>query len=173
MDEFEEVVAAIASAVAIPNLPVGAFRLAQEDNSARTRVVFIPTDFDIRSPIETGPRIAPDGTMYDAILRETWTVECLIWGETWAEAEAVRRKCMVAIKKLFRTSVRFIGGSWVTQAAPEARHMYGGAELIRMRMSWDLDVFAAPMVQVPLEHVVTTATNPVAETFTQTLPDPP
>jgi hypothetical protein len=179
MDEFEEVIAAIASLAAIPDLPISAFRLAQEDNGPRTRVVFAPTDFETRAPIETGPRLAPDGTMYEAILRESWNVECLIWGETWALAEAVRRRLMVVIKQLFKTSVRFTGGSWVTQAAPEARHMYGGAELIRMRMTWDLDMYASPMVQVPVEHVQTLSVTavvqdaPTGTTFTQDAPPAP
>jgi hypothetical protein len=153
MDEFEEIVEQIATAMKMPAVPVSAYRTAESENSARTRVVFVPTDFEPRSNVGTGPRITQNGSLVHAILTETWTVECVIFGDRRDDTERVRRRIISVIRPMFGTACRFMGGNWPTQGASEARVSSGGAEIARMRMQWDLELFEDPLPpQVELEN---------------------
>ncbi len=178
--DFEEIVsvlrAAYVAAYGDDSLGWSAFRLSEKEHGAMRRVLFIPTSFVSRSPTETGPRRSDDGTFYDAIGRETWTVECVIWGTDFADAERIRRRLVKICRDVFRKgSCRVVSGNWLSQASDEARHAYGGAEQLSVRFEWDLDIFAedVAVTQVELEAIETQAKQAgvLAEEFEQPPPE--
>jgi len=150
--DFETYVNEVAAVLDEDNLPVKPYRLSETEHDQMRRVLFIPVHFSERPPMRTGPNKDPDSEILRrTLLRETWVVECLIWGTDFDDAEQLRRKIVLACRQVFGTACRLLGGTWVTQASDEARHMYGGAELINARFEWQLDLFAMPLPQAAPE----------------------
>jgi hypothetical protein len=144
-------------------LNVAPYRLAQSELTIARRIVLVPESYVYKGMQETGPRRATDGKIYSSVLRETWTIECRILGSSFEDAEALRRKLIVICKQLFRTSCRFVGGTFVTQAFDDARLIHAGTELVVQRMEWDLD----QLVEAPRALIQSVTTTAGEDTITQ------
>lgn len=143
LSDFEEIVAALHSELAVADLDYGILRLAQSQHAAARRVVWIPISFDTK-PVDHSQPVRHPETGAPAIYAEMWAIEAHIVGETLADAELLRARLVDVTRRLMGVASVPTGGLWVTQAIAGASHGFGGLEKVVQRFNWTMYMFAPP-----------------------------
>lgn len=119
----------------------GIFRLSVTENSHPRRVIWVPTTFSCKPVLYANPTVDADtGALVDILFTDFLTVECHVSGIDFEDADLIRRKVCNAVRQVFATSSKPVGGAYVTEQTGHSGLMWGGKSKILQIFEWEINV---------------------------------